>query len=139
MREDMDINQLNIWAILAATVSAFVIGGLWYSPVLFGKMWMRANGFTEQDVAKGNQAKIFGVAFIFTLIMAINLAMFLADPKTNLAWGATAGLLAGFGWVALGIGVVALFERRPWSYVLVNGGYMVVAFVVMGAIIGAWR
>lgn len=135
----MDISQLNIWAILAATVAAFVIGGLWYSPVLFGKMWMRANGFTEQDVAKGNQAKIFGIAFVFTLIMAVNLAMFLADPKTDAAWGATAGFLAGFGWVALGIGVVALFERKPWSYVLVNGGYMVVAFVVMGAIIGAWR
>jgi hypothetical protein len=33
---------------------------------------------------------------------------------------------------------VALFERRPWAYLLVNGGYMVVAFVVMGAILGAW-
>src|SRR5215208_1149314 len=103
----MDISKLNIWAILAATISAFIIGGLWYSPVLFGKMWMRSNSFTEQDLAKGSQAKIFGIAFVFTLITAINVAMFLADPKTDLAWGATAGFLAGFGWVALGIGIVA--------------------------------
>jgi hypothetical protein len=54
------------------------------------------------------------------------------------AWGATAGFLAGFSRVTLGIGIVALFERRPWAYLLVNGGYMVVAFVVMGAILGAW-
>ena len=47
--------------------------------------------------------------------MAVNLAMFLNDAKPNLAWGATAGLLAGFGWVAMGIGIVSLFERRPWS------------------------
>lgn len=69
----------------------------------------------------------------------VNLAMFLNDPKTNLVWGATAGFLAGFGWVAMGIGIVSLFERRPWSYVLVNGGYLTVALVVMGAILGGWR
>lgn len=135
----MDLSNVNPFAIVAATLSAFVIGGLWYSPALFGKVWMRANGFTEADLAKGSQAKIFAIAFIFTLIMAANLAMFLATPETTMAWGATTGFLAGFGWVALGIGIVALFERRPWTYVLVNGSYMVVAFVVMGAILGAWR
>jgi len=77
--------------------------------------------------------------FILSLVMALNLAMFLNDPKTNLVWGATAGFLAGFGWVAMGIGIVSLFERRPWSYVLVNGGYLTVALVVMGAILGGWR
>jgi hypothetical protein len=133
------MHQVHWPAILVATLAAFVIGGMWYSPVLFGRAWMRANGFTADDVAKGNQAKIFGVAFIFTLIMAINLAMFLAQPTTTAAWGATAGFLAGFGWIALGIGVVALFERRPWSYIFVNGGYVTVALVVMGLIIGAWR
>ena len=39
----------------------------------------------------------------------------------------------------LGIGTVALFERRPPSYTLINGGYWIVALVVMGAIIGGWR
>ncbi len=135
----MDMSTLNWWAILAATLAAFVLGGLWYSPVLFGKLWMRANGFREEDLNKGNLGKIFGLAFVFTLVMALNLAMFLNDPKTTAAWGATAGFLAGFGWVALGIGIVALFERRPFTYTLVNGGYMTVALVIMGAIIGAWR
>lgn len=135
----MDMSTLNVWAILAATVSAFVLGGLWYSPMLFHRGWMRANGFTEADVAKGNQGKIFGLAFVFTLIMAFNLAMFLNDPKTDLAWGATAGFLTGFGWAALGLSIVALFERRPWQYMVINGGYLTVALVVMGAIIGGWR
>ena len=133
------MSTLNVWAILAATLAAFVLGGLWYSPVLFGKIWMRANGFREDDLNKGHLGKIFGLAFVFTLVMAFNLAMFLNDPKTTAAWGATAGFLAGFGWVALGIGIVALFERRPFTYTLVNGGYMTVALVIMGAIIGAWR
>lgn len=71
--------------------------------------------------------------------MAFNLAMFLNDPKTTLAWGATAGFLAGFGWVAMGMGIVSLFERRPFSYVLINGGYLTLALVIMGAILGGWR
>jgi hypothetical protein len=65
--------------------------------------------------------------------------MFLNDPGTTLSWGATAGFLAGVGWIAFGVGVIALFERRPLAYVLVNGGYMGVSLTVMGAILGAWR
>jgi hypothetical protein len=132
------MGEINYLAVVAAAVSTFVIGGLWYSPILFHKAWMSANGFGESDV-KGGEGKIFGLAFVFSLVMAANLAAFLAGPDTTAAWGATAGLLAGLGWVALGIAIVALFERRSWTYILVNGGYFVVAFTVMGAILGAWR
>lgn len=133
----MNFTQLNIWAILAAAVSAFVVGGLWYSPVLFGNAWKRANLFKDDPGPAG--AKVFIVSFVLTLVMAVNLAMFLNDPKTTVAWGAAAGFLAGFGWAAMGIGIVALFERRPWTYTVINGGYLTVALVIMGAIIGAWR
>ncbi|HZR27671.1 MAG TPA: DUF1761 domain-containing protein [Terriglobales bacterium] len=134
----MNFHTLNIWAILAAAISAFLVGGLWYSPVVFGAAWKKANRFAagEPPPASG---KIFAISFVLSLVMAFNLAMFLNDPKTNLAWGATAGFLAGFGWVTMAIGIVSLFERRPWTYVLVNGGYLTVSLVLMGAILGAWR
>ena len=134
----MNFQTLNCWAILVSAVSAFVVGGLWYSPFLFGTAWKKANGFGDAE-PQGGSGKIFAISFVLTLIMAVNLAMFLNDPKTTLAWGATAGFLAGFGWVAMGIGVVSLFERRSWKYVLVNGGYLTVALVLMGAILGGWR
>ena len=134
----MNLQTLNWWAILAAAVSAFVLGGLWYSPAVLGTLWKRANGFSDQNAPRAG-GKVFAISFVLSLVMAFNLAMFLNDPKTNLAWGATAGFLAGFGWVLMGIGIVSLFERRPWSYVLVNGGYLTIALVVMGAILGAWR
>lgn len=129
---------LNYLAVLTAAISTFVIGGLWYSPLLFQRAWMAANGFTDADVNKGNAGVIFGLAFVFALVMALNLAMFLNDPATSVAWGAAAGALAAI-WVVLGIGTVALFERRPWTYTAINGGYWLVAFVVMGTILGAWR
>lgn len=132
----MNLSTLNIWAILVAAISAFVVGGLWYS-VLFRGAWLRANRFESDPPAAG--AKVFAMSFILSLVMALNLAMFLNDPKTTLAWGATAGFLAGFGWVAMGIGIISLFERRSLSYVLINGGYMTVALTLMGAILGGWR
>ena len=91
----MNLHTLNIWAVVAAAVSAFLIGGLWYSPVLLGAAWKRANGFTADPPAAG--PKGFAIAFVLSLVMAINLAMFLNAPGTTLALGATAGFLAGFG------------------------------------------
>ncbi len=135
----MNPNQINWLAVVAAALSTFVVGGLWYSPLLFGKIWMRVNGFTEEQVKTFNKGRAFGGAFLLALVMSANLAMFLADPKTTLSWGVTAGALAGIGWVATGITVIALFENRSWPYILVNGGYQIVAFVSMGAILGAWR
>ena len=131
--------HLNWLAIIAAAAATFLLGGLWYSPLLFGRAWMSANKFTQEDLNKGNMGKIFGLSFVFALVMAANLAAFLADAKTTVSWGATAGFLAGFGWVALAIATVALFERRSWKYVFINGGYMTVSFTVMGLILGLWR
>jgi hypothetical protein len=133
----MNIHTLNIWAVVAAAVSAFLIGGLWYSPVLLGAGWTRANGFSADPPAAG--PKGFAIAFLMSLVMAFNLAMFLNAPGTTLAFGATAGFLAGFGWVMMGFGIVAIFEHRPLRYVLINGGYLTVALTVMGAILGGWR
>ena len=130
--------HLNWLAVIVAALATFLIGGLWYSPALFGRAWMSANNLTQEDL-KGSMARIFGLSFVLALLMSANLAAFLADPKTDAAWGATAGLLAGFGWVALGIATVALFERRSWKYILINGGYMTVSFTVMGLILGWWR
>lgn len=134
----METNVINYWAILVSALSTFLIGGLWYSPAVFGKAWMRENGFTEEELKKGNMAKIFGLTFVLALIAAINLAMFLG-PDVNIGMGAFYGFLAGFGWVAMFIGTHYLFERKSFKLFLINAGYSVVALTVMGVIIGAWK
>ena len=90
----MDINYL---AVLLAAFSAFALGGVWYSPLLFQKPWMEVNGLSDSDLAKGNSAAIFGGSFVLCLVMAANLAAFLGGPDTTMAWGAAAGALAGAG------------------------------------------
>jgi hypothetical protein len=134
----METNTINYWAILVSALSTFLIGGLWYSPAVFGKAWMRENGFTEEELKKGNMTKIFGLTFLLSLIAAINLAMFLG-PEVNIGMGAFYGFLAGFGWVAMFIGTHYLFERKSFKLFLINAGYSVVALTVMGVIIGAWK
>jgi Protein of unknown function (DUF1761) len=133
------METVNWLAVAIAGISAFVLGGVWYSPALFGKAWMKENNMSVEDVQRGNKAKIFGWSFILSLVMAVNLAMYLnGTPNLDLAMGIVFGLLTGV-WIFCGIAIVALFEHRSARYIFVNGGYMLVALGMMGAIIGAWR
>lgn len=130
---------VNWLAVLVAALSMFVIGGLWYSPMVFGRQWQAAAGLSGERLKSGNQAVIFGLAFVFSLLMAANLGFFLAAPAITVMVAVGYAVAAGLGWAALGLGVIALFERRPLSYFLINGGYLTVAFAVMGLILGLWR
>jgi hypothetical protein len=128
--------NVNWIAAFVAALSAFVVGALWYGP-LFAKRWMRASGMSEERVRQGNPAKIFGTAFVLELVAAVVLAMFIGQ-EASIGFGAAAGLATGLFWVATAIGVVYLFEQRPLAHWAVNAGYQVVAFLVMGTIIGAF-
>jgi hypothetical protein len=129
---------INWPAVIAAALSAFVVGGIWYNPKVFGHAWMLDSNLTREQIRDGNTAKIFGFTALFCLISSANLAAFLATPATTCSWGATAGFLAGI-WTFVAIATHSLFELKGWRYIFVNGGYSLVALVVMGAILGAWR
>lgn len=135
----METININHWAVIVAAVSTFILGGLWWSPLMFEKAWKRENNFTDEFLKKGNMPKIFGLSFIFTLIMSYNLAFFLNDTKIDAGMGALYGFLTGFGWVAMAIFVLGMFERKSWTLMLINGVYMIVSFTIMGLIIGAWK
>lgn len=135
----MNPANINWLAVLVSTISAFVIGSLWYSSLLFGKPWMKASGMTDEKAKTANKVKIYGTAFVFIFVSAVNLAFFLADPSLNAKTGAFYGFLTGSGWVLTGIGVIAMFELKSWTYILINGFYWVVSLTVMGLILGAWK
>ena len=131
---------VNWIAVVVAALSTFLIGGVWYSPAVFGKAWMKENGLTEEGMKGSNMFKIFGTAFILGLIASVNLAMFLGpDPAMNATMGAFYGFLAGFGWVATFVGTHYLFERKSFKLFLINAGYSVVSLTIMGVILGAWK
>lgn len=131
----MDLSKLNYLAILIAATSSFIIGGLWYS-VLFAKRWQKLSGVTNDQLKRG-MIKIFIGSFVLSLIMSLNLAAFIGDG--GLAFGTFAGLAVGFGWVATAFGINYLFERKPLQLFLINASYSVVAFTLMGLIIGVMQ
>ncbi len=134
----MEFPEINYLAVLVSALAFFVIGSVWYSPVLFANAWMKELGFSEEKPSTANMVKTFGISFLLMLIMAFNLAAFIGN---GMGWqfGLTAGALTGIGWVALAIGINYLFERKSFRIWLINAGYMAVSFSAMGAIIGAWQ
>ena len=134
----MDLSQINYLAVVVAAIISFVIGGVWYSPIMFAKAWMKENGFEEEDLKNANMGKIFGSSFILALIISFNLAAFIG-PQGDLTFGLFAGFAAGFGWVAMSIGTMYLFERRSFKLFLINAGYQIVTYTIMGGILGVWK
>ena len=130
--------QVNLIAVLVCGVASLLLGGLWYSPVLFGRVWQRAAHLGDEQAKSGNMAMIFGLAFLLSLIAAYVFGMFLGTSMP-LAGAVGAGFAAGLCWVAASFGINYLFERRPFALWLVNGGYHTVQFTLFGLILGLIR
>lgn len=133
----MDPSKLNFLAVAAAAVSSFLLGGLWYSPALFGRRWAALNRLSEEQL-RGGAGRAFGGAFVCQLIAAVNLAFFIG-ADASFGFALFAGAAAGAGWVATGLTTTFLFERRPGALIAIDAGYHVAALAMMGAILGAWR
>lgn len=137
----MNFSGFNLWEILVAAVAAFVIGGVWYSPWLFGPTWQRLLGLSDEAMQKRSPAVIFGVSFVLLVIIATFLSFFVevATMIGSNAWsGAMAGTFVCLAFVATALGVNYLFARHPFKLYLIDAGYFLVTFIVMGIIIGVW-
>lgn len=81
---------------------------------------------------------VFGLSLVLQFVAAAVLALFIgADPSLGFAVGAAASV--GLCWVAPALGVIYLFEQRPLRHWAINAGYHVVAFTLMGVILGLWH
>lgn len=135
--ENISINHL---AVLVAALSDFVVGALWFSSFLFGRQWMKETGLTEAKLQKTNPLVKYGLTFVFALIITYNLAFFIGgDPSATLNDYLLYSFLAGFGWAAMAVGILSLFEMRGWKLMLINWGYIILAFILKGLILGLWQ
>ncbi len=136
---DVAINYL---AVLTSAIVSFVIGGLWYSPILFGNAWMKAGGMNMKDMQKAKQkgmGKLYFTGFLGTLLMAYVLAHFVQYAGAN---GFSDGMQAGF-WTWLGFAVPlligsVLWEGKTVKFYFINIAYQLVSLVVMGGILASW-
>ncbi len=136
---EIQIQNLNIWMVAVAGLVYYILGALWYSPLLFAKPWMKLNGYTEQDFQDINAARYIA-AFFTSMIMSFVLAQFI----THLGNGS---IISGIGislWVWVGfIGTFTLtnymFSNRPVKLFMIDSGYNLVGLLIMSVIISAWK
>ena len=124
------------WALLVSAAVAMFIGGLWYSPLLFGKFWMKEAGIKESDAKKNAGASMLA-GFIFVLVQVYVLSRFLDGAESMKAALETAALV-WLGFVAtVQVGSV-LWEKKSIKLFLLNTSYSLVNLLVMAAILQSW-
>ena len=65
--------QINFLAVGVAAFTTIVIGAVWYSPLMFQKVWMRAHGYSADKIAElqASAGRTFLVSFLCYVVMAI--------------------------------------------------------------------
>jgi hypothetical protein len=161
--------EFNLLAILVAALSSFVVGFIWYNPKVFGTIWMKEIGMTEEQAQKGNMLKIFGLTFVYAFMLAFMMPsivihqmgalsmiggpMFVDSAKPSYAafmadygdafrtfkHGALHGFISGIFLALPIISINGLFEQKSWKYMAIQAGYWIVILTIMGSIICGWK
>lgn len=129
--------NFNVWAALVAAVSCFLVGGLWYSPALFGSLWSREAGRTDVKQG-GHPARVFGVSFVFACVAAFAFAWWLG-PAPPLGAAVLRGALVGACMVGASFGINYQFADRSALMWAIDAGYHTVMFILFGVVLGLWH
>ena len=134
--------HINYLAVVVATVAAFALGGLWYSPLLFAKMWVNAHGYTEEQVnaMQKSAGKAYGVSLVCQWLIALAIAVLVGYLHlVNLSQGLKLSVLI-WGGFAFPLGLMAnMFTDKRITVFLIDTGYQLVYLLIMGAIITVWQ
>jgi len=136
------MHEHNWLAIAVAAVAAFLIGGLWYSPILFAKQWMLANLIPTDQMAamKAAAPRAYAVSVVCFFVMAFVMEMFINHLGLGtLKGGIGVAFHCWLGFAAT-IGLTAnMYSNKPILAYFIDTGYQLVYMLAMGAILGAWR
>ncbi len=132
--------EIGILSIILGGVAFWILGSLWYSPILFGKMWQKEMGFSDEDLKGANMPLIFGMSLVFMILMSYALAHFISNSSgiehtflNGLCYGAFAG--AFFGTATVGINY--LYQRKSIRIFLIDGVYITLGLALSGGIMMA--
>ncbi len=141
----MRVSNVNLLAVLVAGIATMILGFVWYSPALFAKPWMREMGYDPNDKAKIQEMQksagpTYAVAFLAGLVSAFMLGKFLSiTPIDTALYGMKFGFGIWLGFVATVQLTGALFMKNSMKLFAINTGYQLVCYLVMGAIVAAWK
>ncbi len=134
---------LNLVPVIVAGVLNMIIGALWYSPYVIGKLWMRAMGKTEEELRQGfsptSMAMTYIVNTVASLVFAYVLAHLIKFSSTN---DFSQGVMIGF-WVWLGFVVTTvipgyMYEGKPKILFFLFIIYQLISITLMGGLLAIW-
>jgi len=133
----LDFTNINFAIVFLATVISFIIGSIWYT-VLFGKVWNKEVGLTEEQLKNPNYLRTYGGSFVCMFIMILGIAVMLKSLgiSGNSEWldGAKIGLTLAITLVAAGLGINYLYQFKSLRLFLIDSVYQTL-FLTLGAII----
>ena len=140
----MEFMGVNLLSVLVAAIATMILGFLWYSPILFAKPWTVAMGYDLNDKAKMDEmrkgaGKLYGITFVASLLSAFVLAKIIdVTTVTSALYGMKIGFAVWLGFVTTVQLTSTLFKKRPIKLYLIDTGYQLVCYLVMGAILAKW-
>ncbi|MBX7146996.1 MAG: DUF1761 domain-containing protein [Alphaproteobacteria bacterium] len=129
---------INLLIILGASLSVFLLGGLWYSPLMFGHAWQEAEQENNLKTKKGHGVKVFIYAYGFAFFAALGFASFL-PANFSFFDSLMTGFLIGLCFVGSSFGINYLFAGRSFKLFWIDAGYHLCQFTLYGLIFGLWR
>lgn len=137
----MHIPSINYIAVILAMLSSIVVGFIWYTPRVFGKLWMRLTGV--QPGSGKSPVRPIIVTVVVSFITAWVLAG-AADISFHFYGGSFllnsifTALILWAGFTAARFITHDQFDNRPGQLTVLNVAHELVTLLIMAVIIGVW-
>lgn len=132
--------HINYLAVLVTGVVIFMLGGLWYSPVLFAKKWVALQGKSMEEMSGGANPAMYVQVFLCGLITAWVMAIVLGFlPVWDMMRGIKLAIICWLGFAAVTSYGTALFSLKPKMLWLIDTSFNLVSFLLAAVILTMWR
>lgn len=141
----IEIGSVNLISVLVAAVVSFLLGWLWYSPVLFGNMWVKLNKFSKTHMNAAKKKGMKGMwsqmllSFIGSMVMIYVLAILLINVgATTVGTAVSAAFMVWLGFFAVPMLNMVLWEGKPFVLYSIAVGHHLVVLVISAVILVLW-
>lgn len=135
-----NFTDLNFFAIGLSILSNMVLGMLWYSPILFGKIWLKLVDLKSSDISKDESNKYMSLALIPAILFMFSLAIILKLLNCGTVFdGFIIASILSIGFIGTSSFNLVLFENRKVKLTLIHVGYAFVSLNIASIILVIWQ
>jgi hypothetical protein len=133
------------WAAIIVASLIPLITGFYYHPKVMGTFWLKSNGFDPEQMRGGNMGLVFGLTYVLSFMITLFLHANVTGPGQEAAQfgtfhhGVIHGTIITILVVFPILGIISLFEKRGWNWVLVHALYWWLTLSISAGILSAWR